>query len=222
MSVTVVTALYRGQDVPQHSRHIFDPSWADKLYRGINRFCDDFEFVCLVDDDYDFKEDIRAVPFENDFRNMFCLLEALRGDYGGGHRLFMGLDTIITGDIDHIAEFRPDFAMIRDPYFPRRASGVMSFSVEKGQEIYEKFQADVNKNRFQMMNCVSDMIWLDGNVPVAETAILQDEFPNQILSYKVDIRDQNGPTADARIVYFHGDPKPHQLPDGDPWRAHWV
>ncbi len=222
MSTTVVTCLYEGQDVPQHSRHIFDASWADKLYRGINRFCDDFEFVCLVDRDYDFKEDIRPVPLENEFRNMFSLLEALRGDYGGSHRLFMGLDTIITGDIDEIAEFRPDFAMIRDPYFPRRASGVMSFSVEKGDEIYQKFQSDVNKSRFQMMNCVSDMIWLDQNIPVGETVILQDEFPNQILSYKVDIRDGHTPTDDARIVYFHGDPKPHQLRDDDPWRAAWL
>jgi hypothetical protein len=39
----------------------------------------------------------------------------------------------------------------------------------------------------------------------------QDLFPNQIVSYKVDCRANGYAPEDARIVAFHGNPRPHEI-----------
>jgi hypothetical protein len=221
--ITVVVTLYQGEDVPAHSKGIFDETWVDKLYRGIKRNTKTpFRFVCLVDrDDYVFEEPIDAIPLENPFRNMFCLLECLRPDIDDNQKLFMGLDTVITSDITDIMEYTPEFAMIRDPYFPEtRASGVMSFKPNPAAQIYQSFKEDAQKSDYRLCGEVSDMIWLDkhlGAVP-----LLQDVFPNKILSYKVEIRDGSNTVEESSIVYFHGVPKPHEIQDQEWIRTHWI
>ena len=48
---------------------------------------------------------------------------------------------------------------------------------------------------------------------------LDDLFPGQIKSYKVQVVPPD--LGDTRIVYFHGNPKPHML-DHLPWiTEHW-
>jgi hypothetical protein len=69
---------------------------------------------------------------------------------------------------------------------------------------------------------VSDMIWLGKNIQDNKIDRLQGHFPGQILSYKVEVQGKEGHALDdARIVYFHGVPKPHEIPD-EPWvKEHW-
>lgn len=221
MTTTIITTLYQGEDVPPWSKDIFTPEWADKLYRGIARnMREPFRFVCLVDQEYEFQEPIDAIPFLGNYRNMWCLLEALRPDIDENQKLFMGLDTIIRGDITHIANYSPDFAMTRDPYYQKtRCSGVMSFNNKTAGPIWEQFVHDSNRDDFKMSGkWVSDMIWLDKNIP--ECPLIQDIFPDQIQSYKVDIVRDGKSLEDARIVYFHGIPKPHEM--SDDWvKEHW-
>ena len=105
VSVTVACVLYQGQDVPAHSLGIFTPEWVDRLYRGIKRNTTrPFRFVCFVDREYEFKEPIESIPLKLPYRNMFSLLEPFSEDLG--QVLFMGLDTIITGNIDHLMDYR--------------------------------------------------------------------------------------------------------------------
>ena len=48
-----------------------------------------------------------------------------------------------------------------------------------------------------------------------------DIWPGQIVSYKGEVK-QNGLSEDTRIVFFHGEHKPHQLPHLGWIRKHWV
>jgi len=218
--ITVISVLYQGEDVPPWSQNMFNEKWADKLYRGIARnLSNPFRFVCLVDQDYQFEEPIDAIKLENPYRNMFSLLECLRPDIDDNPKMFMGLDTIITGNIDNIAQYSGDFAMIRDPYFPEnRASGVMLFQQKAASEYYARFKQDQNKGKFTLGGFVSDMVWLDQNIPPCD--LLQDLYPNQIVSYKADLMSGKLRWNDAKIIYFHGEPKPHRL--GMPWvKENW-
>jgi hypothetical protein len=49
--------------------------------------------------------------------------------------------------------------------------------------------------------------------------VIDDLFPGAVRSYRIDVK-KNG-LADARIVYFHGAEKPHEI--SEPWLAeHWT
>lgn len=212
--ITFTATLYNGRDVPRHSRDIFTPEWADKLYRGIARnFDKPFRFVCVTDEpESAFAEPIETLGFENYRHNMWCIIECLR--VTGDPVIFMGLDTIITGNITHMADLRPRFAMLRDPYHEKRmCSGVMVW--REARDIYDRFVADQSKADYTLANKPSDMRWLHQNG--RPDMDLETALPGQIRSYKVHCKDGPG---DARIVYFHGVPKPHELND---WtRDHWI
>lgn len=209
--VTFACVLYQGEDVPAHSLGIFTPEWVDRLYRGIKRHCTrPFRFVCYVDRDYTFAERVETRKLVMPYRNMFSLLEPFREDLG--RVVFMGLDTIIVGNIDALADYAGPFAMLQDPYYPDRdCSGVMCFPHTPA--VWEAFKAGHEKHAREqtMFGFPSDMIWLN-TVPHERLAI-----PG-IYSYKAHCRE--GMPADARIVYFHGKEKPHEL--DLPWvREHW-
>lgn len=200
--LTVACVLYEGKDVPSHSKDIFTPEWVDKLYRGVRRnLTQPFEFVCFVDKDYIFEERISVRKLELPYRNMLSLLESFKLK---GKVLFMGLDTVITGNIDHIANFDTQFAMTRDPNNPKiGCSGVMLF---ENPGVWEKVKEDhenIGRN-FQMCRCPSDMKYL--------TTIPHDYLDDMgIYSYKVHIKKNRELLDDARIIYFHGREKPHEI-----------
>ena len=58
--ITIITVLFSGQqtNIP-HSTNVYNPEYVDKLYRGIARnFRGTFDFICLTDQNYKFKEPI--------------------------------------------------------------------------------------------------------------------------------------------------------------------
>ena len=59
-SITIVTVLFSGYqtNIP-HSIDVYNPEYVDKLYRGVARnFRGTFDFICLTDQNYKFKEPI--------------------------------------------------------------------------------------------------------------------------------------------------------------------
>lgn len=234
--VTIACVLYQGEDVPAHSLGIFTPEWVDRLYRGIKRNTTrEFRFVCFVDrDDYEFHEPIETKKLVMPYRNMFSLLEPFREDMG--RVVFMGLDTIIVGNIDWLLDYRGPFAMLQDPYFDRPCSGVMAFPYTP--QVWEAFVAEHDKHarKHTMFGFPSDMIFL-ATVPHVRLQATDTGFGMQdaadlsidtgmdmqpyvrrrrggIYSYKAHCR--KGLPPDACIIYFHGKEKPHEL------KADWI
>ena len=205
MPLTVACTLFRGLDVPQHSRGIFTPEWADKLYRGVKRnYSGEFDFVCVTDLD-GFEEPIQTVPFFRSARNIqSCILEVFRLP---GRVFFTGLDTVIVGSLDDLFKYDGDMAMIRDPNRPHRpASGFMSW--ENRQDIFTAF----NKNPANSM---------EGGFPGDQnylarycTQYLCDFVPGQLVSYKTHVKKNPAVMENARVVYFHGREKPHEVDRG--------
>ena len=212
--VTIACVLYQGEDVPSHSVGVFTPEWVDRLYRGVKRNTTrPFRFVCFVDRDYEFNEPIETKKLVMPYRNMFSLLEPFREDMG--RVVFMGLDTIITGNIDKLMDYDGPFAMLKDPYFERPCSGVMLFPYTP--EVWEAFTRDHERHAKEhtMFGTPSDMIFL---ATVPHEVIDGPEWG--IYSYKAHIKKSPDLLGKARVVYFHGKEKPHELTEG--WvLEHW-
>jgi len=213
---TVAVVLYQGEDVPAHSLGIFTPEWVDRLYRGIKRNTTrPFRFVCFVDREYEFKEPVESIPLKMPYRNMFSLLEPFSEDLG--RVLFMGLDTIITGNIDHLMDYRGPFAMLKDPWHDRPCSGVMAFPYTPA--IWDNFVANHERaaKEATMFGLPSDMIWL-----ADQPHVLLDDIglADGIVSYKAHVKPHPERLQTSCIVYFHGKEKPHEL-EHDWVREHW-
>jgi hypothetical protein len=123
-----------------------------------------------------------------------------------GRCLYFDLDTIITGSLDDLASYEGDFAGLSDFYHPDRfASGVMAWDADKAGHIFTRW-VNVGMPQFDTRG---DQGWIGAMRPNAER--LQDLFPGQLVSFKADCRE--GAPDGARVVCFHGLPRPHQLSD---------
>lgn len=129
--------------------------------------------------------------------------------------LYFDLDTLITGPIDELCAYDGEFAMLEDLFFAEGmagvgeiASGVMAWRSGVGFNLYDEYVA---------AGCPlvpgGDQVWIAQQF--AKTGYqpdrLQDLYPNQIVSYKVC---KGVLTANARVVCFHGTPRPHEITSG--------
>jgi hypothetical protein len=209
--VTVACVLFDGDEgVPDYSRGIFTEEWVDRLYRGVARNTTRrFRMVCYTDRPRSFSEDVIQRPIKLGYRNCLSLLEPFADDLG--RVVFMGLDTIIVGNIDRLMDYDGPFAMLQDPWAPRSCSGVMAYPYTP--EIWQAFEAahELHAATALLGEHPSDMVYL-----ATQPHVLLDDCG--IYSYKAHCR--GGVPADARIVYFHGREKPHEL--SHDWIAqHW-
>ena len=121
--VTVVCVLYGCEQ--------YGPSWVNKLYRGVKRnSCVSFRFLCLTDcDNFDgrFDHGIEVEMLEDETEGWMNINEIFRPYLGIDRGVFMGLDTIITGDITHILEWRGDFGLVHSPMAPSCCNAVVCF-----------------------------------------------------------------------------------------------
>lgn len=137
--------------------------------------------------------------------------------------LYFDLDTVIVGNIDPLANWVSDscegLMMLRGFYRGDRCSGIMGWRQDM-RWLYDHFKNHY-ANRAEFMpgdrmrigasRFRGDQNWLammavKEHIPVT---LAQDIFPG-IYSYKVDVRD-NGIPDDARIICFHGKPRPHEV-----------
>ena len=216
--ITIVVALFDGRQtsVP-HSVGIYDESWVEKLYRGIERnYSGTFDFVCITDKNYKFKENIRSVRFSRsvDQYGWMSLMEWYHPDICTGKRVTMGLDTIITGSLDDIFDWEGDaaVAVCQDPYHPNEICNAMTLATPIFcEEIWNYWLDNENQiiNECRLLGAPSEMVLL--RKLYSASPRLDTIFKGKILSYKVHIRDHWERVKDTSIIYFHGVPKPHQV-----------
>lgn len=128
--------------------------------------------------------------------------------------LYLDLDTVITAGLEAITSVNR-LTMLRDPYHEMRqrpwaiGSGMMFLPEADRAEVWAKWIAnpaqhmrDYPKGDQQFL----ESIWRD------KAARWQDLLPGQIVSYKVDVRRKKL-AKDARVVIFHGIPRPWNTPE---------
>lgn len=232
--LTVIVCLWDGgEHVPERSR-IFTPEWADKLYRGIARnYNKPFRFVCLTHyPQSSFKEPVEAISFLHDTRKWTCINEIFRPDLGIEKGIFMGLDTIITGDLTEI--FDNDFKnfcmieIVKERHNVLKkviCNAVVIFNAESGAKLWGRWQIDEHRiHRMSGMiikECVSEMQWQVWAVKKLniKMLLLNKLYPGQIASWRLTLNNDIANLKDSRIVYFHGSYKPDNCPGA--WE-YWI
>ena len=247
---TIVTALFDGRQtgVP-HTTGVYDPAYVEKLYRGFKRnLTIPFDFVCLVDKNYIFQEDIKAVRFKRsvDQYGWMSLMEMYRPEICEGIRLTVGLDTIITGPVDDILQAQVSkFAVCTDPMYPNQICNAITLSTP---EFCEEFWGMWEGNEVKLIP--DSKLVLENVAPAPSEMVLMRKyygdspcidkvFPNRILSYKVHVKENEHPIDKlegvshnvyqnrlklierSSIIYFHGWPKPHNIAEQRWVRENW-
>lgn len=128
-----------------------------------------------------------------------------------GRCLSLDLDTVCIGSLDHMANYRGPFAMLTDFFYPDLlASGVMMWEAGEADHVWTTWDG-CNRPTFDERG---DGPWVAQMMPNAKR--LQQLFPGQIVSFKKHVCA--GETGGARLVCFHGLPRPHQVHE---LMAHW-
>ncbi len=164
-------------------------------------------FVCFSDIVID---GVEVIPLTDNLPGWWSKIELFKQDYG--RVFYIDLDTVIVGDITHMVKHKHSFTVLRNlssKMAGRIGSGVMAWSGDHSH-IYHEFMKDPVGH---MAECVTSAKWGDqGFIQCFKRGnggwkYLQDLFPNQIVSYKFDLRKKD-PRPENRIVCFHGEPKP--------------
>ena len=208
MTLAVACCLWQANDQSQPFSRCYDETWVEKLYRACRRnLTVPFEFVVFTDHMRSFDEGgiwqsrlARRPPNYGSLIEPFKLHEPT---------IIFGLDTVIVGNIDHMAEYcmtRTLVAQPRDPYKLERSINPVVLKPAGYTDVYEHWHGENDMDHLRRM-CAFEPI--------------DDLWPGQVLSLKAHrVRDTGLPPA-ARIVYFHGTPKPHEVAHL-PWiREHW-
>lgn len=200
--------------------------YVSRLYRGVARHLKDFRFICFTDRMHaDYCEGVEKRPINWWSRGVLTRMRIfgpLTDEMAGlsGRILVIDLDNVITGDLAGIASAKGKFIVLEDLWQPGRLGGGI-YSFEAGSLQAEMFNpltpeiADRLKGR--------ERFWFRERADDFATC-WQHILPGQIVSYKPHGQDKrthlDAVPDDARVVCFHGKPKPHEVDKG--WlREHW-
>lgn len=203
--LTVATLLWQPNKASRSFSTMYDETWVERLYRGFRRnLTRPFRFVVFVDRAYSFAEpDIEQQALRDPEPSYASCIEPYRL---GEPMILVGLDTVVTGNIDHLADYcltADRFALPRDPYHPRIACNGVAL-VPAGHQMIGLAHRGEN-----------DMEW----VRRFPHELIDLVFPGQVQSFKGHVERRG--LGDTRIVYFHGEKKPHQLGHVDWIKDHW-
>lgn len=170
-------------------------------------------FVCLSDQSVDGVETIALV---HDWPGWWAKLELFRPDvFPRGERvLYADLDTVVLGDIRSLLEQTEPFLALADFYRrpPLRAwrglgSGLLQWTAGDQTALYRQFAANPS-GIIRDCGAGGDQIFIESH-RLQDVTFWEDVVPGQVVSYKVHCLA--GVPADARVICFHGEPKPWEV-----------
>jgi hypothetical protein len=195
----------------------YDVSYVAKLQAMVARHLHaPHRFVCYSNIDVP----CERLPLQTNWPGWWAKMEVFNPEVPG-RIFFMDLDTVLTGDITEMAR-RVDMVMgrcfhgTRTPY----ASGFMMLPETQRAEVWQRFRVDPHRWMSEFKSG-GDQAFI--TKAITHAATWQEEFPGYLYSYKYECRDKYGDTLppNTRVVYFHGYPRPAEMPD-DHWvKQHW-
>lgn len=196
--VQVANYCGRGREYVEKARD----NWARSLSKVPHRF------LCLTDDPTTLPDGVKALEAEQGLWGWWNKITLFKpGMLPEGERiLFSDLDVIPIRDLTDIGEYRGPFAVMRDPFNKlRHGSALMAWEGGTLSHIYDKW-VQGGKPQFDPRG---DQFWIESVQP--ECDYWQDMFPGQIVSFKADCLPLGGIPPAARLICFHGRPRPHEV-----------
>lgn len=197
--------------------HSLATRYINNLYYGIKRFAaEDFKFICFTNLDLDLDKNIetRQFPLFTDKGVLPRLWMFSKGaGLFGDQVLCLDIDVVITGSLQDIMGYRGNFCARGKFINVHKLDGdIMSFRAneENEQRFWKPFRNDIEaaeeftkgRERYWLRHVANDIAdkW-------------QELIPGQIVSYKRHVRRNKALPENARIVSFHGIPRPHRASD---------
>lgn len=182
------------------------------------------QFLCLTDlDQSHFEKDfVELVKLKHGWPGWWSKMELFRPDIfdDGDTVLYLDLDTVVVRDIGHLeGAIDCDLILLRDFYRPmtNMATGMMGWTAGQFTDLYHFFERSRFKasDRFSssMGGFRSDQEFIQKVIEPKRVRYWQDEFPDQVVSYKVHC--ERALPAQAHVVCFHGKPRPSEVEQ--PW-----
>ena len=207
---------------------LYAPDYVNVLYRATClHLRKPFRFVCLTDDATGLLPEIETFPIPdiglspNHYQaGAWPKLGIFQRDLYGltGRGLFIDLDTVITGPLDPFFDESGDLITIGlHQWYPGQkedevGTGIFAFDIGESAHLLEIFQANINQHVDRY---------------VIEQAFVQGEHGDVtywpegwVISFKRHLRQPlgldrlkgpNRPGADAKVLAFHGRPRPIDL-----------
>ncbi len=187
----------------------YGPEYVNKLYAMVRRnvLCVPHDFVCFTEDPTGIDPEIRIAPLPCVhpawWQKVGLFQERIPG-VDTAKIFFIDLDMVIVSEIDAMLEYDSDFTIMRN--WPPEMHGDDNSYMTAAFLL--KVGAQPNAWRFfeprVMREYPSDQEWITASAPGA------DLFPyDWTPSYKLR-RLQDHIPPEAKIVAFHGLPRPHQ------------
>ena len=197
-------------------------------------------FICYTDDPEGVECETR--PFLIDLPVWWYIIGLTNPEHDHNERIFyFDLDTIVTGNIDHILSMEQPFATISDFGWPAglqtafimwdkatRDSVWKYFTTKYSPADYPNLDCDYTRwggtNQF-LEECMGVVRINQNPNPAIENAPpvvrLQDEFPGDCASYKAqNLAGRDSLPENIKLVFFHGKPMPHEV--NETWMGtHW-
>jgi len=202
----IACCLWDVNDKSLPNSRCYDESWVEKLYRGfVRNLTLPFRFVCFTDRDRYFDGPIEQERLEAKVPHYGCLIEPFKLNEP---MMICGLDTVILQNVDHMARYCLEgerIAVPRHPSLPGVTINPIVFVPRGHRRVFDEWRGE------------NDMEWIGRQDPLHTDTM----WPGEILSLKLhDVRRKG--TQGARIVYFHGDPKPPSLMHLGWVKENWV
>lgn len=216
----------------------YDAGYVERLATAVHRTLSlPHRFVCLSDVPHKIGMDLKShvdqmILLRHDWPSWWAKMEMFNLP---GPVLYLDLDTVLIDSINELADWvtrsKDCLLMLRDFYTNKRSTGILGWNgdlrwitdsfieqVASGATWRQQSHAVhliTKRGRFR-----GDQDWLRSFLPdhpELSVALAQDVMPG-IYSYKVHVREHNAVPNDARIICFHGRPRPHQIQTA-PWMA---
>lgn len=191
----------------------YGPEYVNRLHAAVSRHVTvPYQFFCFTDDANGLTPGIQAYPLPRSdiegWWNKMYLFSNQNELPMGQQILYIDLDTLITGNIDHMLRQFPDrIVMLEDFYHGiaksagRIASGLMTWRHGDYDYLWQRFIQDPVA-AIASVRPHGDQHYIASQIDGCD--LWQDLYPAQVVSFKVHCRD--GLPPDAKIVCYHGKP----------------
>jgi len=154
---------------------------------------------------------VEKIPLHHMYPGWWSKMELFRPNLARlGDILYFDLDTVVVGDLADIAQVRT-LTLLQDFYRPTTLqSSLMYLPQEERPAVWKKWQ---RSPEMWMRKFRGDQDFL-GPAWVDRAERWQALLPGQVVSYKVHVKSQKQVPEDARVVCFHGRPRPWHLKEG--------
>lgn len=233
----IIATLFRPTDAVPEWSQVYSPAYADRFARNAMQFAPAGSEVVIVTnyDPSEFSAGQRIVALIGREDGWANLMEMFRPDAvsHGLPCLLVGLDTVFVGPLVHLAQKieAHGIIVVDDPMEPGQLSNAVVGVMPRGAAAIWNLWCSLDPDcRYtnpddQLFGKFSEMKWMRRNLPGIVGSNPGGRIqrwgqlaPGAVLSYKKNLQGGGNPGSSARIVYFHGEPKPHQLAaDGIPW-----